>query len=337
MNVGSINFILRIVNAAFLCAVRLIVMTGEAFYYVSVIALVSAFLSGYFMGFIRLGNRVITLAIAATVSLFTYTFLAALFEYWSMAAEWAPVAAFLFIFFTIYTTLYFLSRKFLSIPPEHHRNIMNRILGGLGSTVIAGIFIVVLARLTGAVVIPENINLAFERAGINAFIDERLDRYAKNERSPLKIVAPGARETDEHFIALSFSTTEYAIRPVMEQEMLRLINAERAMAGVGPLKMDSSLTGLARAYSADMFTRGYFSHNTPEGVDPFQRMKKANIRYMYAGENLALAPTLMRAHTGLMNSPGHRANILQKAYKKVGIGILENKKYGLMISQEFKD
>lgn len=312
-------------------------MTEEAFYYVSVIALVSAFLSGYFMGFIRLGNRIITMAIAATVSLFTYTFLSDLFEYWNMAAEWAPVAAFLLIFFIIYTTVHLLSGRFLSIPPEHHRNLMNRILGGLGSTMIAGIVIVALARLTGAVTIPENINLAFERAGINAFIDDRLDKYAKNERSPLKIVAPGAKETDEHFIALSFSTTEYTIRPDLEQEMLRLINAERAMAGEGPLKMDADLTRLARDYSADMFTRGYFSHNTPEGVDPFQRMKKASIKYRYAGENLALAPTLMRAHTGLMNSPGHRANILQKAYKKVGIGILANKKYGLMISQEFKD
>lgn len=312
-------------------------MTEEAFYYVAAIVLISGFLSGYFLGFIRLSNRIITMAIAATVSLFTYTYLSDLFEQWNMDAEWAPVVAFFSIFVLIYGTLHFFSRRFLAIPPEHHRNIMNRILGGLGSTVIVGIVLVALARLTGAVQVPANIDLAFERAGINAFIDDRLEKYAKNERSPLKAIADKAKESDEHFIALSFSTAEYTIRPDLEQEMLRLINAERAMAGVRPLAMDSALTSLSRAYSAEMFTRGYFSHNTPEGVDPFQRMKKANIKYLYAGENLALAPTLMRAHTGLMNSPGHRANILQKAYRKIGIGILENKKYGLMITQEFKD
>lgn len=312
-------------------------MTEEAFYYISAIALLSGFLSGYFMGFIRLGNRIITSAIAAAVSLFTYTYLSDLFERWGMDALWAPVVAFLLIFSIIYTTFQILSGRFFLIPAELHRNIVNRILGGLGSTVIAAVILVALARLTNAVTIPENINLAFERAGINAFIDDHLEQYAKNERSPLSNGSPKAKESDEHFITLSFSTTDYMVRADLEQEMLRLINVERAMAGVGPLTMDTTLTRLARAYSADMFTRGYFSHNTPEGVDPFQRMKKANIRYMYAGENLALAPTLIRAHTGLMNSPGHRANILQKAYKKVGIGVLESKKHGLMITQEFKD
>ncbi len=68
---------------------------------------------------------------------------------------------------------------------------------------------------------------------------------------------------------------------------------------------------MARAHADDMFRRGYFSHDTPEGVDPFQRMKQAGIVFGLAGENLALAPTLDIAHNGLMNSPGHRANILK--------------------------
>ncbi|MBV9988254.1 MAG: hypothetical protein JO301_11270, partial [Chitinophagaceae bacterium] len=63
----------------------------------------------------------------------------------------------------------------------------------------------------------------------------------------------------------------------------------------------------------------------------------AHIRYMAAGENLALARTPPMAHTGLMNSPGHRANILNRLYGRVGIGIIDGGRHGLMISQEFRN
>jgi uncharacterized protein YkwD len=66
-------------------------------------------------------------------------------------------------------------------------------------------------------------------------------------------------------------------------------------------------------------------------------MRSANVRFITAGENLALAPTLQIAHTGLMNSPGHRANILRREFGRVGIGIMDGGMRGLMISQEFRN
>jgi uncharacterized protein YkwD len=66
-------------------------------------------------------------------------------------------------------------------------------------------------------------------------------------------------------------------------------------------------------------------------------MRAAHIAFLTAGENLALAQTLAIAHTGLMHSPGHRANILNPAYHRVGIGIIEGGVHGLMISQEFRN
>jgi uncharacterized protein YkwD len=66
-------------------------------------------------------------------------------------------------------------------------------------------------------------------------------------------------------------------------------------------------------------------------------MREAGITFMNAGENLALAQTLDIAHNGLMHSPGHRANILRPQFGRVGIGILDGGKYGLMISQEFRN
>jgi uncharacterized protein YkwD len=86
-----------------------------------------------------------------------------------------------------------------------------------------------------------------------------------------------------------------------------------------------------------MFARGYFAHDTPEGRDPFERMREAKIRFETAGENLALAPTVQVAHRGLMNSPGHRANILNAQFGRVGIGIMDGGIRGLMISQEFRN
>jgi uncharacterized protein YkwD len=66
-------------------------------------------------------------------------------------------------------------------------------------------------------------------------------------------------------------------------------------------------------------------------------MRQANVRFATAGENLALAPTIPVAHNGLMNSPGHRANILRREFGRVGIGVMDAGMRGLMISQEFRN
>ena len=116
-----------------------------------------------------------------------------------------------------------------------------------------------------------------------------------------------------------------------------MINRERIAAGLKPLAPDPELTEVARRHSADMFARGYFAHETPEGRDPFDRMREANVRFLTAGENLALAPTVQVAHIGLMNSPGHRANILNKDFGRVGIGIMDGGIRGLMVTQDFRN
>ena len=138
-------------------------------------------------------------------------------------------------------------------------------------------------------------------------------------------------------VDLGFTHDNPQPRPNLEAEMLKLVNRERLNAGLKPLRADPQLTPVARAHSKDMFARGYFAHQTPDGKDPFDRMKEAGIIFVAAGENLALAQTLEIAHTNLMNSPGHRANILNPAFGRLGIGVLDGGFYGLMISQEFRD
>jgi uncharacterized protein YkwD/uncharacterized membrane protein required for colicin V production len=143
-------------------------------------------------------------------------------------------------------------------------------------------------------------------------------------------------ESDE-LVELPYTVTDSTPAPDLEAQMLTLINQERASVGLPALAMDTALTDVARQHSGDMFMRGYFAHTTPEGVTPFDRIQAADIPYLTAGENLAHAPTLSIAHNGLMNSPGHRANILRPEFGRVGIGILDGGPRGLMITQNFRD
>jgi uncharacterized protein YkwD/uncharacterized membrane protein required for colicin V production len=149
---------------------------------------------------------------------------------------------------------------------------------------------------------------------------------------------PGEQEVvGEKGIKLEFTVDDATADPDNETAMLALVNQERTSRGLPALEMDPELRLVARAHADDMFKRGYFAHDTPEGVDPFDRMRDANIIFGLAGENLALAPTLDIAHNGLMNSPGHRANILKDGFNKVGIGVLDGGIYGKMWVQEFSD
>ncbi|MCL6610424.1 MAG: hypothetical protein K6T66_02665 [Peptococcaceae bacterium] len=120
-----------------------------------------------------------------------------------------------------------------------------------------------------------------------------------------------------------------------EQRMLSLINAERSKYGLDSLKANLKLTGVARLKARDMIEKNYFSHTSPTYGSPFDMMRQFGVTYRTAGENLAGAPSVDIAHTNLMNSPGHRANILNGSFKEVGIGILSGSQYGKIFVQMF--
>jgi len=122
-----------------------------------------------------------------------------------------------------------------------------------------------------------------------------------------------------------------------ENEMVKLVNMERSKVGVPELTLRSELMPIARAHAKDMWERNYFGHYSPEGKNVADRLKSAGIYYSFAGENLALAPTLQTAHTGLMNSEGHKKNILDPDFKRIGIGVIDNGIYGKMFVQIFTD
>jgi uncharacterized protein YkwD len=123
--------------------------------------------------------------------------------------------------------------------------------------------------------------------------------------------------------------------PAAEEQMLTLVNRERQQAGLRPLQPDQPLRLVARSHSAEMFELHYFAHNSPVSGSPLDRLRRAGIDFVVAGENLAYAPNVQIAHEGLMNSPGHRANILRPEFGRVGIGAIRSQLRGIMFSQEF--
>ncbi|MGM9945604.1 MAG: CAP domain-containing protein [Lysinibacillus sp.] len=107
-----------------------------------------------------------------------------------------------------------------------------------------------------------------------------------------------------------------------EHLMVEVTNVARAKAGIATLKYDTKLASVAKAHSVDMVNKNYFSHNSPTGSTPFDRIKAAGLNYTVAGENLAEGySTVFHAHNGLFNSAGHRKNILNAKFKYAGVGI----------------
>ncbi|MEU7435850.1 CAP domain-containing protein [Streptomyces sioyaensis] len=106
------------------------------------------------------------------------------------------------------------------------------------------------------------------------------------------------------------------------QKIVKLVNAQRAQHGCGPLTVDSHLQTAAQKHSDDMAARNYYEHNTPEGVDPGTRMTNAGFPWSSWAENIFKSPKdPATAMDGWMKSPGHRDNILNCSYKSTGVGV----------------
>lgn len=106
-----------------------------------------------------------------------------------------------------------------------------------------------------------------------------------------------------------------------ENQVVSLVNQERAKAGLSPLKINTKLTGVAERKAEDLRDKNYFAHNSPTYGSPFDMMKQFGITYTAAGENIAKGQrTPAEVMNGWMNSPGHKANIMNANYTEIGVG-----------------
>lgn len=303
-----------------------------------------AIFTGWHRGFISSTLSLLVWAGSFVVAYLFYPYVANILDNLFDAGPWLLPIAFILLAIVAGMVLSivagYISR---SVPVEGHLNPANRVLGTIPGAITGYLYAVILSAVFLALPIKDKITeeiresrlgvqLAMQSEWANRKLAPVFDEAIKQTINSLT-VKPGSEER----INLTFKIDDAVPSPNYEAAMLQLVNKERQKHGLRLLEADSEMRQVARLHSQDMFQRGYFSHDTPEGKDPFDRMRAANIRFETAGENLALAQTVEIAHVNLMNSPGHRANILNPSFGRVGIGVLDGGFYGLMISQEFRN
>ncbi len=146
-----------------------------------------------------------------------------------------------------------------------------------------------------------------------------------------EIISANPHIRDPHWIypgdVLYIPLTDSAVTDY-EAEVIRLVNDIRAENGLGRLETNWQLSRVARYKSQDMHDRGYFSHTSPTYGSPFDMIKSFNISYRAAGENIAKGyRTPAAVVEGWMNSPGHRANILNASFSEIGVGYVADGNY----------
>ncbi|WP_310734597.1 CvpA family protein [Azohydromonas caseinilytica] len=299
--------------------------------------------SGWRRGFIVAALELLCLVAALVAALWGYARVAAGLEP-HLESAWARPLAFVGLFAVVRIVLGVLVlRRAHALPRQAHAHGANRALGllpgagsGLIDAMLAVMLLLALPLADGLTEATRDSRLAQRLVVPAEWVEARLapifNEAASRTLNRLTI-QPESRER----IALPFSVQNPRPRPELEARMLDLVNEARAREGLKPLRADPEAAGVARAHSHDMFARAYFSHISPEGADPFDRMRRGGLRFVMAGENLALAQTLELAHRGLMESPGHRANILRPGFGRVGIGILDGGRRGLMVTQNFRN
>lgn len=241
-------------------------------------------------------------------------------------------------FFTLSLILSFIRKKYIKTDiPQPANAIGGGIMGGLSFFFIASFAVLLLLSFPVSEVIKSVIRDSVSGRFIftsNRELEVSVRKVfggAIDETINFLTIKPGS----DDLISLNFKTTKYSIDKKSQEKMIELINKERQKAGLPQVYYDESLTLLAQEHAKDMLERGYFSHYTPEGFSPFDRMEQSNIEYLSAGENLAFAPDVQIAMDGLMESPGHRENILSPSFGRVGVGVLDAGIYGKMFVQEF--
>jgi uncharacterized protein YkwD len=112
----------------------------------------------------------------------------------------------------------------------------------------------------------------------------------------------------------------------MEQAMFQSHNVQRSGAGLAALTVDARLMQVARQRAQDMAAKNYFAHTSPTGETAFTILGQSGYAYQLAGENIARnnfpdSESVQVSMNGFMNSAGHRANILEPVFRRVGVGV----------------
>jgi uncharacterized protein YkwD len=133
------------------------------------------------------------------------------------------------------------------------------------------------------------------------------------------------------------SYSQYKDTPTMEQDLFKLVNIERQKLDLAPVRFSPPLSFQARKHSQNMALRGDISHLSTSGETYSERLVEGGIYFIKNGENVAYSQTFIPEfiHQGFMDSPGHRANVLDPDFDELGIGVVFKKDKGYYVTQDF--
>lgn len=145
--------------------------------------------------------------------------------------------------------------------------------------------------------------------------------YDKHRRNNVTAVLQ-VSDAMENRLKEQYGAPSKSLADSFELQNFDLVNAERKQHQLSTLKYSKQNSETARKHSKDMAKNHYFDHTNLKGQSPFDRLKKDGITFNSAGENLAYGQvSSIYAHQGLMNSIGHRKNILNDTFKILGVGV----------------
>lgn len=158
------------------------------------------------------------------------------------------------------------------------------------------------------------------------------DKHKNNTVTAIQIISEQLEKSKAGF----YTEASAPLKEGFEYQLFDLTNAARVINGLTVLTWDDKVKETARKHSKDMAEKKYFSHTNLEGESPFDRMTEDNITYSVAGENLAFGQfSSIFAHEGLMNSMGHRENILKNDFELLGVGVAFGPKYEPYFTENF--
>lgn len=286
-----------------------------------------------------------------TSLIFSYKFYpffgALLFANFSLPKGISYAIGFFMAWFLIETGLYFLLAYLSSkLLVKFHDTDINRYLGMIPAVLQACLMFLFFISLTFALPVRGQIKQDILDSKVGpAFVN-----LSQNLQVRMKNVLGGALSESINFLTIKpqseeavdlgfkVNASQLSVDQQSEDIMFSKVNQERTNRGIRALTRNDQLTDLARSYAKVMLENGFFSHiSAVDGTSPGDRATRAGYFYLVLGENLAFAPDVYLAHQGLMNSEGHRKNILSEDYAKVGIGVVDAGIYGKMFVQEFSN
>ncbi|MFO7953128.1 MAG: CvpA family protein [Bacillota bacterium] len=302
--------------------------------------IIAGFRRGFLIGLVELAGIVVSVGIP----LILYLPGSRVLEGWGIPQVYSGALAFVIIFFIVSSLFFTIANKIYRwIPHQLHALRLNQFFGLLTGLLKGLVAITILIALIVSFPLPFITSDHVEQSYLGsplldtAVTVTSLTSHIFGEAFQHAIGFLTIETEVGETIDLRFTVADPEINQEAEREMLRLVNEERALEGLPELVLDETLRDVARQYSVDMLQRGYMGHIDPEDNTPFDRMRDGGVTFTTAGENLALAQTVSIAHKGLMDSPGHRANILSPHYSRVGIGAAQGGSYGTMFTQKFAD